>query len=505
MKGTKALFARLLTMLSLFVLGGLVTGCADGTVADESVGRSRQAVTASVMTNKTAYGVGETITVTFSGLPGNPYDWLAIAPAGSEPTTYLSWRYASGETSGALDLDGVGIGTYVVRAFADNSYDVLGESAEFVVAEMPTVATNKSSYAAGETVHVTFSNLPGNENDWIAIAPAGSPETSYLSWRYTGGETSGALDLPGVDPGTYVVRVFVDNSYDVIAVSDEFAVGTAASVTTDKASYTVGESVQVSFSGLPGGQYDWVGIAPAGSPSSTYLSWSYTGGTDAGSVTLDGVGPGTYVARAFANNGFEVLGESAEFVVGDAATISTNKSSYAANETIAVTFAGLPGNATDWIAIAPAGAPATTYLSWRYTEGATSGTLDLDGVAAGTYVARAFANNGYTVVAESAEFTVTSGGGSGIAVTTNASSYTTADTITVSWDGLPGNATDWISIAAVGSSPQYIVIWQYTGGQAAGSVAFSAAELPPGYSYVARAYVNDSFDLVGESAPFTVN
>ena len=89
------------------------------------------------------------------------------------------------------------------------------------------------------------------------------------------------------------------------------------------------------------------------------------------------------------------------------------------------------------------------------------------------------------------------------AIRTNASSYTTVDTITVTWNGLPANATDWVGLAPAGSPATTVATWVYTGGTIGRSATFSAANLAPG-SYVARAFVSDSYTILAESAPFTV-
>src|SRR4029079_11557359 len=118
-----------------------------------------------------------------------------------------------------------------------------------------------------------------------------------------------------------------------------------------------------------------------------------------------------YVVRSFPNNTYNLIAESAPFTVGAAATISTDQTSYAQGATITVTYSGLPGNADDWISIASAGSPNTTYLAYVFTGGLTSGTATFTAPGAGSYVVRSFPNNTYNLIAESAAFSVTRGGG----------------------------------------------------------------------------------------------
>ena len=59
---------------------------------------------------------------------------------------------------------------------------------------------------------------------------------------------------------------------------------------TSRASYTVGEPIEVSWSGGPGYRWDWIAIfeAPTGDLRDTHLLWRHTGTRASGSVRLDG-------------------------------------------------------------------------------------------------------------------------------------------------------------------------------------------------------------------------
>src|SRR4029450_5983147 len=128
---------------------------------------------------------GATITVTYSNLPGNAKDWIAIAPAGSDNTTYTDFVFTGGQINGTATFTAPSAGTYVARAFSNNTFTLLAESASFTVLAA-TVSTDQANYATGATITVTYSNLPGNAKDWIAIAPAGSANTPYTEDRKSG-------------------------------------------------------------------------------------------------------------------------------------------------------------------------------------------------------------------------------------------------------------------------------------------------------------------------------
>jgi hypothetical protein len=283
-----------------------------------------------------------------------------------------------------------------------------------------------------------------------------------------------------------------------------------ATLTSTAASYPFLSSIGVTWSGMPGGSAsEYIAIAPQGSPNTTITRWKVTGGAGSGSTTFEGPpSAGTYVVRGFgADDSFQ--GESDPFVVEGPgmATVAPSAATYTMTDPIVINWSGLPGNATDWIAIAPVGSSDATTADWLYTGGGTSGsTTFMDGLAPttwppGTYVARSFINDTFTKTGESAPFTVTLQGG--VTVTTNAASYSVQQQITVSWTGLPGNQADWIGIYPTGSTTiSNPTRWLYTGGQVNGSVIFSGLDTPG--SYNARAFENDSYNLLAQSAPFAV-
>ena len=251
----------------------------------------------------------------------------------------------------------------------------------------------------------------GSSTDWIAIAPAGSQATDVYEWAYTGGKTSGQQSFASLGAGSYVARAFFSSSYTIAAESPAFTVayGGAAVVSTDAGTYTGTDSIVVSFSGLSGSFKDWVSIEIAGrSPTAAVVHWSYTGGGTTGTTTLPPVRvTGSYVARAYNNNGTTVVAESTPFTVtGEATTASSDRATYTTSTPITASYSGLLGISTDWVALAPAGAPASSFTAWSYTGGVASGQHAFAPLASGTYVVRVFFANSYTIAAESAPFTV---------------------------------------------------------------------------------------------------
>src|SRR5258706_6391796 len=105
-----------------------------------------------------------------------------------------------------------------------------------------------------------------------------------------------------------------------VAVGRAQAALTQTTVTTDLGTYTYGQHVTVSYSGMSGAALDWVSIAPEGSPDTSYKRYAFTGGALSGTVDLGAVAPGSYVARAYFDNSYVIEAESEAFTVLTSAT-----------------------------------------------------------------------------------------------------------------------------------------------------------------------------------------
>ena len=414
------------------IIGCVLVGCALGagcSQAGEPAGNVSTTVAAAtgpatITTDAASYTYATSVVVTWSGVNGSTTDWIALAPAGSAMTAVTRWKYTgSTSTSGTLSLEGpVPGGSYVARAFDNGTYNLMGESDPFAVADASdthaTLALDQTDYAIDQPIVTTFTGMPPNAKDWVGISPPGSPDDKVVMWLYTGNVANGSKTFPlglafpsmaGFFGGNYVARLYLNDTYTKVAETAPVLIGSL--VNTSAATYTPNQAITVNWTHMPGTAGDWVAIAPQGSPSNTITTFSLTDQSINGNhVFASGVAnPGTYVARTLAPNTYYVSGESAPFTVtaGSSPTVTTDQASYNLGDLIVVTWSGLTTNDHDWIAIAPAGSPDTTVTRWVYTHTQTNGSFTFEGPpSTGTYVARAFFNDTYTKVGESASFTV---------------------------------------------------------------------------------------------------
>jgi hypothetical protein len=107
----------------------------------------------------------------------------------------------------------------------------------------PSIKVNGSSNAVvaeGSALTVSLVNGTGNTTDWVGLAGAGTPDTSFIAWVYLSGSqtapdvglTSATLMMtaPTTD-GSYEARFYANNSWTVLARTIFTVQGTAVTVT----------------------------------------------------------------------------------------------------------------------------------------------------------------------------------------------------------------------------------------------------------------------------------
>jgi len=296
----------------IFIAIAALAGC--GLSSDTSGQLSQDVTGTTISTDKSTYFTGEIVRVTFSGMPGNNLDWIAVSLAGSG-NSFVKYHYTRGATSGTVTFSNLPAGDYEARAYQNNTYTLLASS-PFTIKPAPIITTDKQQYTPGQTVTVSYSQMPGNPGDTIAVSLANSADTSTVQSFPTNGATSGTQQFVGLANGSYEARAYA-NGTQVIA-RWTFSIGGTVTVTPDSSSYTGGQTVNVSFSGMPGFAMDWIGISTVGSPDTSYVQFKYTNGAVSGTLAFTGLASGTYEARAYRNNSYTLLARSQPFTVSAA-------------------------------------------------------------------------------------------------------------------------------------------------------------------------------------------
>jgi glucose/arabinose dehydrogenase len=210
-------------------------------------------------------------------------------------------------------------------------------------------------------------------------------------------------------------------------------------------------------------------------------------------------------------------------------SLSVSPTSVAAGGSVTATWSGIASpSATDWIGLYASGAPDGSALTWMYVSCATSagaarssGSCSLTvpaSVAAGSYEVRLFAANGFTRLATSPPFTVTTGtggtGGTGGSVTLSASpsSVAAGASVTATWSGIASpSATDWIGLYAPGAPDGSALTWMYVScstsagaARTSGSCSLTVPASLAAGSYELRLFAANGFTRLASSPTFTV-
>jgi hypothetical protein len=171
------------------------------------------------------YASTERVTVYYSGLPGNEYDWVSVVPAGAADNNYVGgqWEFTNGKKSGSFEMGPLPVGRYEARTYFDwntGSYEVRGRysfevresssSVRVATPDGPAAIRARELYKPAEKVVVEYSGLPGNESDWVSVVPAGADDNNYApgQWEFTEGKKSGSFTVGPLPAGRYEARVY---------------------------------------------------------------------------------------------------------------------------------------------------------------------------------------------------------------------------------------------------------------------------------------------------------
>ena len=198
-------------------------------------------------------------------------------------------------------------GQYEFRLFQGGGFTRLATSPTVNVTSSgpPSLTVSASTVTAGQSVTVTLNNGPGNALDWLAFAPVGAANNSYVQFTYVGGGVTSrtwTVTAPAT-PGQYEFRLFLNGGFTRLATSPAVTVAAPPPpvLTVSTTSASPGQSVTVTLTNGEGGATDWLAFAATGSANNVYVTWIYVGAgvtTRTWTVTMPPT-PGTYEFRLF--------------------------------------------------------------------------------------------------------------------------------------------------------------------------------------------------------------
>jgi len=313
----------LLVALSLTVI---MSGClktAVPTVPSESLTDQSEEikVISQLSASPTSVNSGQTITVTFSGAPGNQKDFIALYKVGvPNGQPYVSYQFLKGQTSGTLYFTAPSTaGKYEFRMFRNNTWVYLGKSNPVTVTQSSvSLSASPTSVSPGQTITVTFFGAPGNQKDFIALYKVGVPNGQpYVSYQFLKGQTSGTLSFTAPSTaGDYEFRMFKNNDWVYLGKSNTVEV-IPVSLDASPTLVSPGQSITVTFFGAPGNQKDFIALYKVGVPNGQpYVSYQFLNGQTSGTLSFTAPSTvGDYEFRMFKNNDWVYLGKSNPVIV----------------------------------------------------------------------------------------------------------------------------------------------------------------------------------------------
>jgi len=187
-----------------------------------------------------------------------------------------------------------------------------------------TIETTQKVYAKNDPIVVNYTNMSGQEHDWIGIYPidVASVWGNQLDWIWTQGKIEGEQSFASLPYGEYEVRAFFNNSFDAKAqyrfkIDDEYNPNTATSISLNKETYAQNELIYVQYKNMQGNQADQIGLFPLNSNQAIDLKSTNgrvsgelsLGGLDVLPDTLNATGglkAGEYEVKAFFNGSSQV-------------------------------------------------------------------------------------------------------------------------------------------------------------------------------------------------------
>ncbi len=181
---------------------------------------------------------GDRIEVRYRTADG-PGQRVAIVPRGGGPGKALKSKAVGPPGARSWSL---GFGT---RGLKPGDYDIVLISGGSVISRAPfwlyargadpCVRTTKRTYVVGEPIRVRWKAAPGFRWDWLGVYKADKIGSGrYLLYAYTktkveGVATIGPDAFPGLrtwplQPGTYRIKLLMDDSYRTLAVSEAFRI-----------------------------------------------------------------------------------------------------------------------------------------------------------------------------------------------------------------------------------------------------------------------------------------
>jgi hypothetical protein len=131
------------------------------------------------------------------------------------------------------------IDTFIVDLFSGTAINGRGTGS---TSSSAAINASPTSISPGSLLTATWSGIPSpTASDWIGLYVPGGADMSPLKWWFTTGSASGTLQLSipaNLAPGPYELRLFSQNTFTRLAVSNSFTVTSSVAINASPTSTT---------------------------------------------------------------------------------------------------------------------------------------------------------------------------------------------------------------------------------------------------------------------------
>ena len=378
--------------------------------------------------------------------PNSNGDFIALAEPGADAMKFAAYARTSGGSPASFTAPDAP-GDFVLRYVAATTGKVLAERPIAVLGAFAEIEA-PPAVEAGSSFEVSWT-APGEQNDFVAIVPAGAEDREVGNYAYTRKGNPSVLRAQDV-PGDYEVRYISGRSRAVLASLPIMVTPPAASL---EAVPTVveGANIDVSWTG-PDNQNDTVIIVPAGAEDKARGTYAYTRNGNPAEVRAPDEA-GAYELRYVTGQTRETLASLPITVVPASALLEAVPTATVGSE-VAVTWTG-PDNTNDTIIVVPSGAPMDARGTYAYTRNGNPAEVRMPDDA-GSYELRYVTGQDRKVLA-SLPISVQAAEASLEAVPTAVA----GSDVAVSWVG-PDNTNDTVIVVPAGAAMDARGTYSYT-------------------------------------------
>lgn len=283
----------------------------------------------SIAMDETRVRLNTNFTISYDFAPVGTNAWIAVYHKGQKPGTGAGtvvstvWKYTDG-VSGNVTFKLTQADEYFVAFFGDAGYNEVAPRIPFYAGPEAVLSTDKSSYEVGESVVVSFKNIPNLESDWIGIYKMGSKIGSDYSdsWGYVKSYVSdGKITLgKGLPKGYYQAAYLLKGTYFEAGERVYFSIGKdISSVSCEKPVYDTDEEIKIYYKDGPGTPKDWVGLFKEGKVVGVdeLDAFYYTYSATDGYITIKpgDLAPGTYFCSLYINDSYDEVSPRISFTI----------------------------------------------------------------------------------------------------------------------------------------------------------------------------------------------